>query len=149
MNKSDVSKLKNGLYLIEWEDATSSPAAVGRLESGDVWFAPINWVNVDKSTDWDMVKSIEIVYVNRLIKDGMCGCGRVGKYSIFSESKDITYSCNKRRRCPDYAELELINDDLVSNYRHCKSSLQKIVDVNGMGYEYKTWAKSALDQIKS
>ena len=62
MNKADRSKLKIGLYRVYWKDGSYSFAAVGMMDSGDRWLAPVNWVYPsDGRSAWkrvDFVKRI-------------------------------------------------------------------------------------------
>jgi len=47
---------KAGLYRIFWKDSEgSSLASVGTDESGNAWFAPINWITVP-CFDWKLVE---------------------------------------------------------------------------------------------
>jgi hypothetical protein len=75
-----------------------------------------------------------------------CKCGRDGRYSHFKDNVE-TMSCNKHIICLTYSEqfdkiIELSNTALTYEV-----ALRKIVDTNGMDYEYKTWAKTALGRI--
>jgi len=75
--------------------------------------------------------------------DKLCGCGRKLRYS--HSSLDVM-SCNKYTVCLTYAEqYELIKILKIENIKY-KESLEKIVRVNAMDYEYKAWAKQAISQ---
>lgn len=73
-----------------------------------------------------------------------CGCGRDSRYRLGND----LYSCNRHKRCLSYEEQEDLIKKLSyenSIYKHC---VDKIVIVNAMDYEYRTWAKEALQQIQ-
>ena len=57
----DPSNLANGLYRIYWKDGDSSLAAVGCLANGTRWYAPTNWINLEKWTDWDIVSHVGLI----------------------------------------------------------------------------------------
>ena len=44
MKRSDVQKLKPGMYRIDWKEGGASLAAVGVTRAGGRWLAPLNWV---------------------------------------------------------------------------------------------------------
>ena len=70
---SDFSKLPNGLYLLYWKDEYGggcSPASVGCLSDGTRWFAPCNWINESKWTDWDHVEKVVRVPTDHLVEAG-------------------------------------------------------------------------------
>lgn len=73
-----------------------------------------------------------------------CGCGLPAKYYTFSDVTASQGSCNKYGRCMSYddllAEQRRLTKDLVKYYK----ALTKIVEVDGMDYEYKAWAKAAI-----
>lgn len=74
----------------------------------------------------------------------LCGCGREVHYSHFKNGEE-KMSCNKYAVCQTYAEqFETIKRLQIEATRY-KNALQKINDVNGTDYEYKAWAKAALD----
>lgn len=73
----------------------------------------------------------------------LCGCGGRLRYTHFKDGKEVM-SCNKYIVCLTYNEqLERIKE-LSNEMLRYKNALQKIVDVNGMVYEYKAWAKEGL-----
>ena len=74
-----------------------------------------------------------------------CGCGREGRYTRAGEDGLNIWACNKYQRCPTYEELTERTKSLQISELRYKTALQKIVGVNGMDYEYKAWAKEALD----
>ena len=73
--------------------------------------------------------------------DGLCGCGRKLRYS--HGYLDVM-SCNKYAVCLNYDEQAKLIEELKSKNRKYESALDKIVTVNGMDYEYKSWARAAL-----
>jgi len=79
--------------------------------------------------------------------DAKCGCGKEGRYLSFDEQHNEIYSCNKYKRCPTYDELFEENKFLKYKTEIYETVLKAIVRVNGMDYEYKAWAKSALDKV--
>ena len=78
-----------------------------------------------------------------MFEDALCGCGRPVKYSSF----DGRGGCSKYGRCLSYEEQEELIKDLQNQVVVYKPTLEKIVRVNAMDYEYKTWAKETLDKI--
>jgi len=74
-----------------------------------------------------------------------CGCGKRLRYSHFKEDRTEVMSCNKYVVCMTYDEqrnkLETINAEML----RYKTALTKIVETSGMFYEFKSWAKDALD----
>ena len=73
------------------------------------------------------------------IEQELCGCGKPTRYHI---SKEGGGSCNKYFRCPTYEELR---EKLVKLNRY-ENALKQIMVVNAMDYEYRTWAKQALEE---
>ena len=71
-----------------------------------------------------------------------CGCGKDVRYTT-SCGKG---SCSKYGRCLSYEEQEDLIAKLIPKARSYELVLQKIVKVNAMDYEYKTWAKDILSQ---
>ena len=59
MNKRDVKRLKNGLYVIHWKGGGQSLAAVGCTGNGERWIAPINWIFPGVTSVWRKVESVE------------------------------------------------------------------------------------------
>jgi len=77
------------------------------------------------------------------LKPLLCGCGREVRYSHIKDGKKVM-SCNKRVVCLTYdQQFERIRE-LKSESDRYKKALQKIVEINGMDYEYKAWAKEVL-----
>jgi len=72
----------------------------------------------------------------------LCGCGRELRYS--HGSLDVM-SCNKYAVCLTYDEQEELIKKLRDEKTKYGTALEKIVNVNAMDYEYKAWAKQALD----
>lgn len=69
-----------------------------------------------------------------------CGCGNTLRYSHFRDGVEV-FSCNKYIVCPTY-------DELIERSKLCfryENALRQIVNVNAMDYEYRTWAKAALN----
>lgn len=68
MDKKQVSKLINGLYLVGWKSGGMSLAAVGRLADGSPWIAPINWQNdgdhfrAPSGKIWDKVSYVRMLH---------------------------------------------------------------------------------------
>jgi len=75
----------------------------------------------------------------------LCGCGKQGRYTRIDEDGNETWACNKYQRCKSYEELRTIARNLEIEARVYRHHLEKIVSVNAMDYEYKAWAKEALD----
>ena len=73
----------------------------------------------------------------------LCGCGGKLRYSHFKDGEE-RMSCNKYAVCQTYDEqfetIKRLNNEVL----RYKNALQKIVDVNGMDYEYRAWAKEAI-----
>lgn len=76
--------------------------------------------------------------------DTKCGCGKAGRYAHFDDGGIETLSCNKYTRCLTYDEQHQKLAELATSMFRYENALRKIVDVNGMDYEYKAWAKEAL-----
>lgn len=76
-----------------------------------------------------------------------CGCGKRGRYYHFKDGVEVM-ACNKYIVCATYEELQDRVRLLGHEMNTYKAYLQKIVDVNAMDYEYKTWAKEALYSFK-
>ena len=77
-----------------------------------------------------------------------CNCGRAVRYTQIIDGNWVG-SCNKRKVCDPY---DLIDLELSINRRELgryKRALIKIVESDGEGYEYKAWAKEALDKCKT
>lgn len=74
--------------------------------------------------------------------DVKCGCGKEGRYST---GIDGEWSCNKYQRCPTYEEQEIAIGRLRQMASRYELALKKIVKVSATDYEYKAWAKGALD----
>ena len=74
-----------------------------------------------------------------------CNCGLPVRYSTFGPDGVIGESCNKYAQCPTYDVLLADRDSYYTEMKRYKAALDKIVAVNGMDYEYKAWAKGALD----
>jgi hypothetical protein len=71
--------------------------------------------------------------------NSLCGCGNPTRYSHVVKGIE-KMSCNKYIVCPTY-------DELLAHSRRCllyEVTLQQIVDINAMDYEYRTWAKNVL-----
>ena len=78
------------------------------------------------------------------LKPLLCGCGGKLRYSHFIDGEEVM-SCNKYAVCLTYQEqFEKINS-LNNEMLRYKAGLSKIVTVNAMDYEYKAWAKEALN----
>lgn len=68
MKKSDVKKLKHGLYKIWWKKkhgGGTSLAAVGSLDDGRRWLAPTNWTACGfmpaVATHWHTVEKVKLI----------------------------------------------------------------------------------------
>ncbi len=64
MTREEAKKLPLGLYRIYWKQGGYSLAAIGQLDDGNRWMAPINWTNKSEknictSTHWKYVKSVK------------------------------------------------------------------------------------------
>jgi len=77
-------------------------------------------------------------------QEELCGCGRGLRYSHMVDDKEVM-SCNKYDTCLTYDEqAERIKELSHENIRY-KHGLRRISETSGMDYEYKAWAKEALD----
>ena len=77
------------------------------------------------------------------ILEGKCGCGGQLRYMHGQDRM----SCNKYAVCPTYDELfEQLRAERAKSGIY-GVALEKIVGVNAMDYEYKAWAKQALDEV--
>jgi len=65
MKKSDVAKLKLGVYRIYWKSGGSSVAAVGALYDGTRWVAPANWTAAENfvatTKHWRGVRRAQLI----------------------------------------------------------------------------------------
>jgi hypothetical protein len=63
MTREESLSLRNGLYRIYWkknEGGGTSLAAIGILENGYRWIAPINWVHPSEIQDvWELIEEVE------------------------------------------------------------------------------------------
>lgn len=75
----------------------------------------------------------------------LCACGNEVRYSHLKKDGTELLSCNKYVACLTYDEqfelIKKLNNEVIKY----KNALHKIVRVNGMDYEYKSWAKEALE----
>ena len=82
------------------------------------------------------------------MRDGLCGCGKPGRYATIGQEGEEVWACNKYRRCLTYEELsdqytqlkrgyfELLvaGEDLclyregTENYKQAESLLRKHLD---------------------
>jgi hypothetical protein len=63
MTQNEAYELVEGVYRLFWKDDEGggmSVASVGRTHTGEVWFAPANWLG-QRSTDWRLVDRIELI----------------------------------------------------------------------------------------
>lgn len=66
-----MDKFLLGLYRVYWKDGGFSLAAVGMLENGDRWLAPVNWVHPTENQDvWEKVLRLEKIEVGPLCSKG-------------------------------------------------------------------------------
>jgi len=79
-----------------------------------------------------------------MFEEDKCGCGKPVRYTTVCGKG----ACNKYNRCLTYEEQSELIEKLVPKVRSYEFVLQKIVTVNAMDYEYKTWAKEILDIYK-
>ena len=70
----------------------------------------------------------------------ICGCGRELRYF---HGDDM--SCNKYAVCPTYDELFEQEKSARMEAHKYKTALEKVVRVNAMDYEYRAWAKNAIE----
>ena len=69
MEKSEVQKLRLGLYKIHWKDGGFSLASVGMTYDGTRWMAPSNWTTgsteepFKATTDWKSVLIAEFINI--------------------------------------------------------------------------------------
>lgn len=65
MKQHEAKLLKLGLYKINWKKkhgGGTSLAAIGMIENGDRWLAPVNWIRPTEKQDvWKWIKSVEII----------------------------------------------------------------------------------------
>ncbi len=78
------------------------------------------------------------------ILESKCGCGEEVRYSTPCGRG----ACNKYARCLSYKEQELLLQELIPKTRYYELMLTKITEVNAMDYEYRAWAKEAIDKYK-
>ena len=78
---------------------------------------------------------------NRVMVGGKCNCGKEGRYT-YGITQEL--SCNKYSVCLTYEELLIELKAVEKESKKYKEALEKIVRVNAMDYEYKSWAKEAL-----
>ena len=79
-----------------------------------------------------------------MVNEGLCNCGRKLRYSHGPVEANVM-SCNKYTVCPSYDELEKLLKNATEESSKYKHVLDMIVRVEGKDYEYKAWAKQALD----
>jgi hypothetical protein len=80
MTPEQVQSLENGLYQLFWNDGGSSLASVGRNASGEVWYAPRNWLTVP-GWDWGIIKNVVRVLEEPSQSRPICHCW-TGHWSI-------------------------------------------------------------------
>lgn len=73
----------------------------------------------------------------------LCGCGRPLRYIVMDKGMS-RMSCNKYVVCLTYEEQRDKIEQLKRQTLVFKKALESIVQINGMDYEYKSWAKAAL-----
>ena len=66
----------------------------------------------------------------------------------FDEDRNEVYACNKYTRCLTYEEQQEKIRKLTRLVSIFGGALTYIVQVNGMDYEYKAWAKAALSKME-
>lgn len=61
MTKQEARQLPLGLYRIYWKRCNqTSLAAIGMLNNGDKWLAPINWTHpTDNQNIWRKIEKVE------------------------------------------------------------------------------------------
>lgn len=74
-----------------------------------------------------------------------CNCGKLGRYLHTVEGVPMVLSCNKYSVCPTYDQLLCERDLLRREHDRYEKTLNNIVRVNAMDYEYRTWAKQTLE----
>jgi hypothetical protein len=74
----------------------------------------------------------------------LCGCGRKVRYGHFKDGEQVM-SCNKYAVCLTYDQQFDLIKELQNKSLRYENTLKRIVKVNGMDYEYKAWAKAAID----
>jgi len=79
-----------------------------------------------------------------MFEQDKCGCGRDVRYS----TSDGKGSCNKYGRCLSWEEQAKLIRELQHKVGVYENSLEKIVRVNAMDYEYKCWSKEALNKVQ-
>ena len=89
MKKSDVQKIKLGLYEVFWKLGGSSLAAVGNDPAGNRWLAPVNWVSVPSFTAWRYVSHIREVSLTKRALDGARRCACRDDFAL-----DVSGNCS-------------------------------------------------------
>lgn len=79
-------------------------------------------------------------------QEDLCGCGGRLRYSHWVDDKEVM-SCNKYAVCLTYDQQFQAIVKISNEMLGFKNALEKIVRANAMDYEYKAWAKEALQQI--
>ena len=80
-----------------------------------------------------------------MMKSSKCNCGLPVRYTTFGPDGEMTGSCNKHAQCLTYDALLLNRDELFTEKNRYKAALEKITHYIAMDYEYRAWAKGALD----
>ena len=79
--------------------------------------------------------------VDSVVMNKLCGCGGKLRYTHSGNRM----SCNKYAVCPTYDELFIKNRKLLGKLRSCETALEKIKNTKAKSYEYRAWAKEAID----
>ncbi len=78
-----------------------------------------------------------------------CGCGGELRYSHQLPDGTQTMSCNKYAVCMTWEEQHNRISFLTRENSVLTAALQTIVNTNACDYEYRAWAKAALEKIKT
>lgn len=74
-----------------------------------------------------------------------CGCGGPLLYSHNTPNGEQRQSCNKYMVCMTWDEQNKALYSLMVENKKMRAVLEKIASVNACDYEYRTWAKEALN----
>lgn len=59
MTKAEIKTYPLGIFKIYWKSGGSSMAAIGQIENGDRWLAPVNWTHTTEDQHiWQRVERV-------------------------------------------------------------------------------------------
>lgn len=79
---------------------------------------------------------------------GKCGCGGDLRYSHKMEDGTERMSCNKYAVCLTWEQQHNRLREIAIENAMLKEALEKIVAVNACDYEYRAWAKEAMQKLE-